>query len=105
STLQQINTTENNPLPILTLKERTALESFAKKSGLLKRLNELLGQSGIVGEERNRLFLLLIAISHKTAQPLHALIQGSSGSGKTRLLQQVSDCMPTESVTRLTRLS
>lgn len=105
STLQQNNTGEPNPLPILTLKERTTLESFARKPGLLKRLNELLGQSGIVGEERNRLFLLLIAISHKTTQPLHALIQGSSGSGKTRLLQQVSECMPTESVTKLTRLS
>jgi DNA primase/energy-coupling factor transporter ATP-binding protein EcfA2 len=93
------------PTVVLSAKERTELEAFAKKPKLLKRLNELLGQAGIVGEERNRIFLLLIAISHKMPEPLHALIQGSSGSGKTRLLKQISDCMPPESVTKLTRLS
>jgi DNA primase len=93
------------PLPVLTVKERQELEGFAKKPKLIKRLNELLGQAGIVGEERNRIFLLIIAISHKMAETLHGLLQGSSGSGKTRLLKQVSDCMPTESVTKLTRLS
>jgi DNA primase len=89
----------------LTIKERTELEAFAKKPKLIKRLNELLGQAGIVGEERNRIFLLIIAISHKMPETLHALIQGSSGSGKTRLLKQISDCVPKESVTKLTRLS
>jgi DNA primase len=93
------------PLPVLTAKERQELEGFARKPRLIKRLNELLGQAGIVGEERNRIFLLLIAISHKMPETLHGLLQGSSGSGKTRLLKQVSDCMPTESVTKLTRLS
>lgn len=105
TSLQQNKTAEAQQASVLTIKERTALESFAKKPNVLKRLNELLGQSGIVGEERNRIFLLIIAISHKMQQPLHALIQGSSGSGKTRLLQQISDCMPKESVTKLTRLS
>jgi DNA primase len=93
------------PLPVLTARERQEGESFAKKPRLIKRLNELLGQAGIVGEERNRIFLLLIAISHKMPETLHGLLQGSSGSGKTRLLRQISDCMPPESVTRLTRLS
>lgn len=95
----------DTPKYILSPRERTELEAFARKPRLIKRLNELLGQSGIVGEERNRIFLLLIAISHKMPETLHALIQGSSGSGKTRLLKQISDCMPPESVTKLTRLS
>ena len=104
-TALQQNSEENKPLQILTLKERQEYESFAKKPKLIKRLNELLGQTGIVGEDRNRIFLLIIAISHKMQETLHALIQGSSGSGKTRLLKQVSDCMPKENVTKLTRLS
>jgi len=103
--LQQEKQQSGQPTYTLTPKEKAEAEAFAKKPKLLKRLNDLLGGSGIVGEERNRLFLLLIAISHKTAEPLHALIQGSSGSGKTRLLKQISDCMPPESVTKLTRLS
>jgi DNA primase catalytic core len=104
-TALQQNNEENKPLQVLTLKERQEYESFAKKPKLIKRLNELLGQTGIVGEDRNRIFLLIIAISHKMQETLHALIQGSSGSGKTRLLKQVSDCMPKENVTKLTRLS
>jgi DNA primase len=88
-----------------TLKERIELESFLKKPGVIKRLNELLGKTGIVGEERNRIFLLLIAISYKMKDPLHSLIQGSSGSGKTKIVRQVSDCIPEESVTRFTRIS
>jgi DNA primase len=89
----------------LTARERSELESFCRKPKLIKRLNELLGNAGIVGEERNRIFLLVIAISHKMPETLHALIQGSSGSGKTRLLKQITDCMPKENVTKLTRLS
>lgn len=89
----------------LMLQERTAAESFLKAPDLITRLNDLLGQAGIVGEETNRLFLLLIAISYKMPETLHALIQGSSGSGKTRLLKQISDCIPQERVTKLTRVS
>lgn len=92
-------------LPVLTARERSEQEAFAKQPKLIKRLNELLGSAGIIGEERNRIFLLLVAISHKMPETLHALVQGSSGSGKTRLLKQITDCMPKESVTRLTRLS
>lgn len=89
----------------LTAQERGQIESFLKKPGLIKKLNELLGKAGIVGEEKNRIFLLLIAISYKMPETLHALIQGSSGSGKTRLLKQISDCIPKEKVTKLTRVS
>jgi len=90
---------------VLTTGERTAATEFLKRPKLLQRLGALLGETGITGEEQSRLFLLLIAISHKTPEPLHALIQGSSGSGKTRLLQQVSDCMPQEDVLRFTRVT
>ena len=89
----------------LTAKEKQQVEAFAKKPDLIKRLGELLGKAGIVGEEKNRIFLLIIAASYKMPETLHALIQGSSGSGKTRLLKQISDCIPKEKVTKLTRVS
>jgi len=89
----------------LTAMEREKVEAFLKQQKLIYKLNELLGKSGIAGEVTNRIFLLIIAISYKMAEPLHALIQGSSGSGKTRLLRQISDCMPPEQVIRLTRVS
>jgi len=96
---------EENGIYPLTAQERQKIESFLKQEKLIYKLNELLGKLGIAGEETNRIFLLIIAISYKMPEPLHALIQGSSGSGKTRLLRQISDCMPPERVIRLTRVS
>lgn len=96
----------DSPQPIpLTAKERQEVEAFARQPNLIGRIGGLLGKTGIVGEDHNRIFLFLIAFSHKLPETLHALIQGSTGSGKTRLMRQVSDCMPAESVDRFTRIS
>ncbi|MFM2395165.1 MAG: hypothetical protein RLZZ546_3148, partial [Bacteroidota bacterium] len=89
----------------LTSIERNRALELLKQKNVIKKLNELLGKTGIVGEERNRIFLLLIALSYKMKEPLHSLIQGSSGSGKTKLVRQISDCIPQENVTRFTRIS
>jgi DNA primase/energy-coupling factor transporter ATP-binding protein EcfA2 len=78
---------------------------FLKSDNLLQRISELLGQSGIVGEDTNRLFLFLIACSYKMPDTLHALIQGSSGSGKTRLLKIICEVMPPEDVIKFTRVT
>jgi DNA primase len=106
-TEKQTQTTTNDQpaMVVLTAKERSELETFLKQPKLIKQLNELLGKTGIVGEERNRIFLLLVAISYKMKDTLHSLVQGSSGSGKTKIVRQVSDCIPPESVTRFTRIS
>ncbi|OFY94504.1 MAG: hypothetical protein A2491_02495 [Bacteroidetes bacterium RIFOXYC12_FULL_35_7] len=95
----------NEKIYPLTVQERQETEHFLKQQKLIYKFNELLGKSGIAGEDTNRIFLLIIAISYKMPEPLHALIQGSSGSGKTRLLRQISDCIPPERVIRLTRVS
>lgn len=79
--------------------------SFLSAPNLLSRFNELIGQADVVGEERNRLFLFVIATSYKMPDTLHALIQGSSGSGKTHLLIKVSALIPDEDVKRFTRVT
>lgn len=91
--------------PVLTTLERQQAEDVLKSNHLIKELQELLGRCGIVGEEKARLFLFIITLSYKCKETLHALIQGSSGSGKTRLLQQISDAMPPEDVLRFTRVT
>ena len=85
--------------------ERQKCIDFLSKPDLLNRINELLGKTGITGEENARLFLFIIATSHKMPDTLHALIQGSSGSGKTRLLRKISECMPKENVICYTRVT
>jgi DNA primase len=79
--------------------------TFLRDTGLVRRLNELIEQSGVAGEETNRLFLFIIASSYKMPDTLHALIQGSSGSGKTRLLKVITQMMPPEDTIRFTRVT
>ena len=79
--------------------------AFLQQPNLLPRLNELIGRAGVVGEEQSRLLLLLIASSYSMPDPLHALIQGSSGSGKTHLLVKISELIPSEVVKRFTRVT
>lgn len=78
---------------------------FLKQPNLIPSFNKLIGKAGIIGEADNRLLLFIIASSYKMKDTLHALIQGSSGSGKTRLLKVISHLMPDEDVKRYTRVT
>jgi DNA primase catalytic core len=78
---------------------------FLKAKELLKRLNVQIGKSGIVGEENSRLLLFLIIISYMNKSPIHAIVQGSSGSGKTHIISRIADLMPGEDVLRFTRIT
>jgi DNA primase len=78
---------------------------FLKTKNLLKALNELIGKAGIIGEEQNRIFLFVIASSYKMLETLHALVQGSSGSGKTHLIVKIGGMMPEEDTIGLTRIT
>jgi DNA primase len=79
--------------------------AFLKQENLIQSINELIGKAGVIGEETNRILLFVIASSYKMNDTLHGLIQGSSGSGKTRLLKVVSHLMPDEEVKRYTRVT
>jgi len=78
---------------------------FLRKPKLMQSISERIGRAGIVGEEANRVLLFVVASSYKMPDTLHALIQGSSGSGKTRLLDVVARCMPVEDLRRYTRVT
>jgi DNA primase len=84
--------------------EKQARE-FLTKANLIKRWNDLIGKAGVVGEENNRIFLTAIAITHKMNEPLHALIQGSSGSGKTHLMAKIYGFIPQKDRKNFTRVT
>ncbi len=84
---------------------REKCTGFLKSINLLDRINDAIGKTGVVGEEKNRLLLFLIAISYQSGQPLHGLIQGSSGSGKTKLLQSIYSLIPAEDYKSFTRVT
>ncbi|MEC5395403.1 CHC2 zinc finger domain-containing protein [Bergeyella sp. RCAD1439] len=85
--------------------EPKGITEFLGQKNLLKTLNYLIEKSGIIGEENSRLLLFLITISYLNKNPLHALVQGSSGSGKTHIINRIADLMPQEDVLRFTRIT
>lgn len=84
--------------------QKTAIE-FLEQKDLLKSLNQLIEKAGIIGEENSRLLLFLITISYLNKSPLHGIVQGSSGSGKTHIISRIADLMPQEDVLRFTRIT
>ncbi len=89
----------------LTEEERAAALIFLSGEDLLKRTGELLGASGIIGEEVNRLLMYLIFTSRKREHPLHVVSLASSGTGKSYLQDKVGALVPTQDKIEITQLS
>jgi DNA primase len=89
----------------MTNEEQRQAEKLLKGKDLVKITLKLISQSGLIGEQRNGLLLFFLYLSRITDEPLHAIIFGKSGSGKTYLQTKVSECLPEESVRTITSLS
>ena len=85
--------------------EHSEAEQFLKSKNLLNKTNNLIETSGFVGEEVNRLMLYLTYTSRKMDNPLHCIVFGSSGSGKTHLLNKISEYIPNQDKIEFTQLS
>jgi ABC-type dipeptide/oligopeptide/nickel transport system ATPase component len=99
---QQKNTHTKPALTKEAVEEATA---FLKSNNLLLTTNNLIGQSGVIGEELNRLIMYIVFTSRKMQRPLHIISFGSSGSGKSHLQEKVSELIPTEDKIELTSVS
>ena len=82
-----INFLQTGELPKhLSLNTNTNNSSSPSPSGRLGGATSyLLGKSGIVGEELNRLIMWYVYTSRKLNRPLHIISFGSSGTGKSHL--------------------
>jgi DNA primase len=96
---------KENTKPEVKIQDYDKCLTFLSKPELINRFNELIGKAGVVGEQGNRVFLFCIASSYKMPDTLHALIQGSTGSGKTHLLTKVSSFIPHEDRKHFTRVT
>jgi hypothetical protein len=106
--LQQLETRrqeQEKPLRALTEAEQQAAMPFLQQPDLLQSTNDIIGKSGMVGEELNRLIMYLIFISRKTSRPLHVISFGSSGTGKSHLQEKIGDLMPDEDKIEITALT
>lgn len=106
--LQEIKAKEENLKPKskkLDLGEIQEAETFLRQKDLLAGTNEMIGRSGVIGEETNRLLMYIIFTSRKRERPLHVIGLGSSGTGKTHLQEKVGELIPEEERVSITTLS
>jgi Holliday junction resolvasome RuvABC ATP-dependent DNA helicase subunit len=89
----------------LSNEERDEAIQFLEQKDLLQRTNELIGKSGVIGEETNRLLMYLIFTSRKREHPLHVISLGNSGIGKTYLQEKVGELIPDEDKVEITTLA
>ena len=89
----------------LSTAQRTAAVNELKKENLLERHNKMIGLSGIVGEEKNRMVAYLVYTMRKQQNPLHVMFLGASGSGKTYLQEKISELIPDEDKIEITQIT
>ena len=94
--IEQQQTAREVKKKILTPDEKEEAISFSSEPNLLRRTNELIGRSGVIGEEKNRLRMFIIFLSRLMENPLHVISFGSSGAGKSHLQEKVAELIPDE---------
>jgi DNA primase catalytic core len=91
--------------PEMTAAARATAIGELKKEQLLDRHNKMIGLTGIVGEEKNRMIAYLIYSFRRQQNPLHIMFLGASGSGKTYLQEKVSELIPAEDKIEITQIT
>ncbi len=89
----------------MTREEEIKAGDFLLSKDLVKITMKAIEKTGLVGEEKNGLLLFFLYLSRFFDEPLHAIIFGKSGSGKTYLQTRVSECLPEESLRTITSLT
>jgi len=80
----------------ITPAQKKKAKTLLNNKNLLNEISDLLKDCGLVNEETNGLLLFNIFLTRFFDKPLHAIVHGSSGSGKTNLLKTVIMTVPEE---------
>jgi hypothetical protein len=95
-TLTATTRPDNAERPKLTADEEKAAFDLLRDPRLLDRVLADLECCGVIGEADNKLVGYLAAVSRKLDRPLAVLIQSSSASGKSSLMEAILDFVPEE---------
>ena len=91
--------------PKLSPEEEMKALALLRDPRLLERIVSDFALAGTVGEDTNKLFGYLIAISRKLDDPLSGLIVARSAAGKSSLLNSILDFVPDEDKEVLTAMT
>lgn len=87
---------QGDKLPVdgFSVKQDLKARELLKQKDLFKRLNDLIGETGIIGEESSRLLLFMIASSYKFKYNLHVVIQTENKESGAELTHKIADLIP-----------
>jgi len=77
--------------------EREEARQILASGSLLDQIEDDLGTVGIVGESKLKLAVYIVATSRLLVEPLHAIVNGDSASGKSYVIKRVASMIPEES--------
>lgn len=106
--LQQIEQKQQQKVKqvrIPTEAELKEAKTFLETPNLMQNTNDLIGKSGVVGEEESRLIMYTIFLNRKREKPLHIISFGSSGAGKSYLQEKLAELVPDEDKIESTSLT
>lgn len=86
---------------VLTDQEKQEVITLLKEPELLEKTNELIGKTGLIGNQQNRLLLFLIYLSRKQEIPLHAVVH----SPYNYLQTKIGELIPKEEQLTLSHIS
>lgn len=101
---QVLRSDDEGPEPLCEEDRLLGLE-LLRDPDIATRIIEDLSACGYVGEQTNKLLVYLAATSRKLSDPLSVMVISESASGKSRLIEAVSDLMPQADVVSMTSLS
>jgi DNA primase len=81
---------------VLSAFRKEELKKILQRKDLYPYINQLIGNTGIIGEEKNRLVMWTVFTSRLMENPLHIICLGASGTGKTYLQERVAELFPKE---------
>jgi DNA primase len=103
--LKTESTTQKEEKVKLSPAEHKEAMQLLESPNLLRKTLKLIEESGLVGQHKNGMLLFFLYLSRQFDEPLHAIIFGKSGSGKTYLQTKISDCIPPEDLRVVTSLT
>lgn len=90
---------------IFSQDQMQAAKEFLTRPDLTENTHQLFGSFGLIGEQDSATLLFFIFLTRFFKNPLHAIVMGSTGSGKTYLLQGVAGTVPRQHIHVTTSLS
>ena len=98
-------TKEKQTKDIFPREQMQKASDFMRSSNLTQNTHRLFGNLGLIGQQDNATLLFFIFLTRFFKNPLHAIVMGSSGSGKTHLLHGVAGTVPKQHINVTTSLS